>query len=371
LELYEKIYVKPAFLTTDHGKIACEPCHGGDPEDDDWQTAHKGLIRDPTYPDPTTACGECHEEIVASAVSSLHFTPRPMKQAIEQRTGNENPAALKSIDAAINRHCFTCHASCGQCHVSRSDYAAGGLLAAHRFIKTPSMDTTCASCHGGRVHGEYTGIQDDYEADVHYVDEDMTCMDCHKASEMHASAEGVKTRFDLPERPTCQTCHPDAVTENAAVRSHAVHQGRVACQVCHAQAGKSCFGCHVGIDKKGLPYYKCKETKMMFKIGLNPDKCTDRPYDYVVVRHAPVDPQTFDAYIKNGLKRFDSLPTWKLDTPHSIQRITRQSRTCNSCHGNAGLFLSKEDLAPWEVAANARVVVPKSRIPGLINEGAE
>jgi hypothetical protein len=33
--------------------------------------------------------------------------------------------------------------------------------------------------------------------------------------------------------------------------------------------------------------------------------------------------------------------------------------------------LSKEDLAPPEVAANARVVVPKSRIPGLINEGAE
>jgi thiosulfate/3-mercaptopyruvate sulfurtransferase len=84
-----------------------------------------------------------------------------------------------------------------------------------------------------------------------------------------------------------------------------------------------------------------------------------------------VDPYTFDAYAKNGLKRFDSLPTWKLDSPHSIQRITRQSRTCNSCHGNAGLFLSKEDLAPPEVAANARVVVPKSRIPGLINEGAE
>jgi len=90
-----------------------------------------------------------------------------------------------------------------------------------------------------------------------------------------------------------------------------------------------------------------------------------------VVRHPPVDPQVFDAYVKNGLKRFDSLPTWKLDAPHSIQRITRQSRTCNSCHGNAGLFLSKNDLAPWEVTANAGVVVPESRIPGLINEGAE
>jgi len=191
-------FPQPAFLETDHGGIACEHCHGGDPEDDDWQTAHKGVITDPTYPDPTTACSECHEDIVASAVSSLHFTLRPMKQAIEQRTGNENPAALKIIDAAINRHCLTCHASCGQCHVSRSDYAGGGLLAAHRLIKTPSMDTTCASCHGGRVHSEYTGVEDDYEADVHYANEDMTCMDCHKASEMHASAEVPKATTVKP-----------------------------------------------------------------------------------------------------------------------------------------------------------------------------
>lgn len=371
MELYEKVYVKPAFLETDHGEIACEQCHGGNPEDGDWQTAHEGVIRDPTYPNPAKACGECHEDIIASAVSSLHFTLEPMKQVIAQRAGNDDPTVVRIIDGAMERHCLGCHSSCGQCHVSRPDYADGGFLAAHRFLKKPSMDTTCASCHGGRVHGEYTGADSNYKADVHNADEDMTCMDCHKSIEMHASAVAVKTRLDLPERPKCQKCHPDAVAENTPVRSHAIHRSRVACQVCHAQAGKSCFSCHVGTDKKGLPYYKCKETRMVFKIGLNPDKCKDRPYDYMVVRHPPVIPQTFDAYIKDGLKRFDHLPTWKQSFPHNIQRITLQNRTCNNCHGNVGLFLSKTDLAPWEIKANTGVVVPENRIPELIAEGEE
>lgn len=371
LELYEKIYVKPNFLETDHGEIPCHHCHGGNPENDDWRAAHTGVVKDPTYPDPTAACGGCHAGIVASAVNSLHFTLTPMKEAILQRSGNQHPTVLRIMDVAMDRHCLVCHASCGQCHVSRPDYADGGFLAAHKFIKKPSMDTTCASCHGGRVYGEYTGADSDYEADVHYADQDMTCMDCHKSTEMHASATGLKTRLDLPELPACRTCHPDAVAENAVNRSHAIHGGKVACQVCHAQAGKSCFSCHVGTDNKGLPYYKCKETRMVFKIGLNPAKCEERPYDYVVIRHPPVAPQTFDAYVKDGLRRFDTLPTWKLSLPHSIQRITRQNRTCNNCHGNVSLFLSKTDLAPWEITANASVIVPEDRIPNIIDEAKE
>lgn len=292
-----------------------------------------------------------------------------MKQAILQRVGGENTAAWEIISGAMDKHCMTCHASCGQCHVSRPAYAKGGLLAAHRFVKVPAMDTTCASCHGGRVHSEYTGARDNYDADVHYVDEEMTCMDCHKADELHAAAQGVKNRFHLPQRPACDTCHADIVSEGSPIQSHVIHRQKVACQVCHAQAGKSCFSCHVGTDKKGLPYYKCKEAKMVLKIGLNPEKGENRPYNFVLVRHPPIMPQTFDAYIKNGLKQFDHLPTWKLDTPHSIRRITSQNKTCNNCHGNAGLFLSKADLAPWEITANVGVVVPTSRIPAPIEEG--
>ena len=371
MELYEKIYVKPLFLETDHGEIPCEQCHGGNPADDNWQTAHENVVPDPTFPDPAAACGECHEDIVSSVVTSLHYTLRPMRAAIEQRAGDADAATLMTLNMAMDRHCSTCHASCGQCHVSRPDYAHGGLLAAHRFIKTPAMDTTCASCHGGRVHGEYTGADEDLAADVHYADQEMSCMECHKSAEMHASAHEAATRFNLPERPDCLTCHPDAAAENSAVRSHALHQGKLACQVCHAQASKSCFSCHVGTDKKGLPFFKCKQTQMMLKIGMNPMPSPERPYDYVVVRHPPVSPTTFDAYIKNGLRRFDSLPTWKMDTPHNIQRSTPRNQACNNCHGNAQLFLKKSDLASWEVTANSGVIVPEGRIPAPINEETE
>ena len=367
MELYEKKYVKANFLETDHGQIPCQNCHGGNPDEDDWQTAHEGVTKDPTFPNPEAVCGECHGEIVASSVTSLHFTLGPMQAAIHKRIGNEDAPTRKIIDGAMDRHCFGCHASCGQCHVSRPDYADGGFLAAHRFVKQPSMDTTCASCHGGRVYGEYTGAKDDDEADVHYADEEMTCMDCHQSTEMHASAQHIANRHDLPKQPTCQACHPDTAAEDAENRSHSLHRNKVACQVCHAQTSKSCFICHVGTDKKGLPYFKCKETRMVFKIGLNTVKSEKRPYDYVVVRHPPVAPQTFDAYVKNGLKHFDDLPTWKPSFPHNIRRITRQNRTCNNCHGKAQLFLNKTDLASWEIAANAGVIVPDSRVPGTVD----
>jgi thiosulfate/3-mercaptopyruvate sulfurtransferase len=124
----------------------------------------------------------------------------------------------------------------------------------------------------------------------------------------------------------------------------------------------------VGTDEKGLPYFKCKETKMLFKVGLNPNKTKDRPYNFVVLRHPPADPRLFDSYDENALSHFDDLPTWKLDTPHSIQRTTPQNRTCNSCHGNVSLFLQEGDLAGWEQRANAKVIVPANNIPKPVKE---
>ena len=366
MELYEKVYVKPSFLETEHGQIGCEDCHGGDPSDPDWKTAHEGLIKDPTDTDPEAVCGECHEAIVASAGQSLHVTLAPIYGAVAQRAGGADKAA-GTLAQACKRHCGTCHASCGQCHVSRPDYVQGGFLAKHHFIK-PAMDTTCASCHGGRVHSEYTGARDDFEADVHYESEEMTCMDCHDGSQMHAATPGGVDRFDMPQRPDCRNCHQNAVSETTENRSHRLHRNRVACQVCHAQAGKSCFSCHVGTDAKGLPYFKCKKTEPFFKIGHNPRKTKDRPYAFVVLRHPPTVPDTFKYYTKKPLAQFDALPTWKLDTPHSILRITARNKTCNNCHGNAALFLSDTDLEKWEHRANADVVVPADEIPKPVDD---
>jgi thiosulfate/3-mercaptopyruvate sulfurtransferase len=193
-------------------------------------------------------------------------------------------------------------------------------------------------------------------------------MDCHTSKEMHANATGVSTRFELPERPRCATCHPGAVSNNSKTKAHKLHKDNVACQVCHALANKNCFKCHVGTDNKGLPYFKCQKTEMLFKIGRNPNKTKDRPYRFVVLRHPPTDPGLFDYYVKEGLSDFSMLPTWKLDTPHTIQRITPQNKHCNNCHGNPSLFLLAKDVASWEQKPNEAILVPEEALPKPVKE---
>jgi hypothetical protein len=368
LEPYEKIYVAKAFLETEHGKIDCTDCHGGNPNDPNWQTAHEGLVKDPTYPDPQKACGECHPEISTRAPSSLHYTIAPIGQSIARRMGPADGNVQAALATAHDRHCSQCHASCGQCHVSRPNYVNGGFLAQHRFQKTPPMETTCASCHGGRVFGEFTGLNKAITADTHFDDADMTCMDCHEAAQMHASAKGITTRLQSVLRPRCETCHPEASAKTATGPAHQIHRRKVACQVCHAQPVKQCYGCHVGTDAKGLAYFKCRKTELGFKIGRNPSPSPERPHTYAVKRHPPITPQTFDFYSPAALKQFAKAPTWKDCAPHTIRRITPQNRSCNNCHGNRDLFLGVSDLAGWEVAANAEVVVSDDQLPSPIAE---
>ncbi len=350
------------------GKIPCQDCHAGDPRDPDWQTAHNGIVKDPTFPDADEACGECHKDIVTTAKNSLHYTLAPFGSIIKARANKKDEKALKILFRAQKKHCNSCHASCGQCHVSRPDYARGGFLDKHNFQKTPPMESTCAACHGGRVYEEFTGLKNEYAVDIHYGSEKMACTDCHTASEMHADASGADNRFEIPERPNCLNCHEEIVSTKPKSISHLTHIDKVACQVCHAQAYKNCFKCHVGTDKKGLPYFKCKETKILFKIGLNPKKSKERPHDYVILRHSPANPGLFDFYVKNALSDFHTLSTWKFATPHNIRRITPQNKECNNCHGQASLFLTRDDMAEWELKANAEVVVPIERIPKVIKD---
>lgn len=370
MELYEKIYVAPEFLQGPHGEIACETCHGGDPSDGDWRTAHRGVVRDPSFPDPFEACGSCHPEIAREAASSLHYTIAPLKAAFGARMENACPAAQETASRAAETHCGACHASCGQCHVSRPDYVAGGLLFKHHFKKTPPMESTCAGCHGGRVSGEFTGAREKSEADVHFEDEEMTCVACHKAEEMHAAAGDGTTRHTLAQRPGCIKCHPEADAENSANPAHRLHRRRLACQVCHAQAYKNCFSCHVGRDKEGLPFFKCRKTEVAFKIGLNPQPNEDRPQTFVVVRHPPADPKMLDHYRKDVLNAFDKVPTWKRAAPHNIRLRTEQNSECNNCHGNATLFLGPQDMESWELKANAAVIVPRERVPPRLENPA-
>ena len=371
---HEKVFVNKRWLTEDpvHSSVGCVQCHGGDPTDADWRTAHNTVSKDPSWDNLTGSCGMCHSDIATKFATSLHATLQPYVLTIEMRSsreirgarrGQESSQTLQKVDAARESHCMSCHSSCGQCHVSRPESVEGGLLASHAIVKRPPMQETCAACHGSRVDREFFGKNEGMSADVHRQ-KYMKCGDCHSGDEMHGDGKEYENRYAVENRARCASCHESIYTEqNASLTQHVIHRDSVSCQVCHSMPYKNCYSCHVGKDDNGLNYFKTEPSVMGFKIGLNPLKSADRPEDFVTVRHVPIDHGLFDFYVEDGLANFDSLPTWKMATPHTISRKTPQNESCDSCHGNREIFLQESDVRPAYLNANRNVIVPDERIP--------
>jgi hypothetical protein len=373
LEVWERVFVSDAdFVESTHGKVGCMICHQGDStvavdiaEDEVLsdnriaelrqikEAAHQDLVKDPAELD----CDTCHSDIHGKNAISLHTTLSGFDNALQARGGDLSEGT--ALCEAFDNHCDSCHTTCGQCHVSRPDTSGGGLLSGHEFKKTPNMNFNCIACHGSRVGAEYKGenedaggesIAEDYHWTQHY-----TCSECH-SDELHGSGQIAEHRYDNAVSAQCADCHADvwSDTDNA---QHDQHVGDLSCQVCHSVEYKNCYNCHVSIGSNGAPKYETDESVMDFKIGLNPQRSPDRPYKYVVVRHVPVAPDTFSYYGDDLLPDFDDVSTWKYATPHAIQRNTPQNASCDSCHGQAELFLTEDDVAEDERAANQDVIV--------------
>jgi len=363
LELHEKIFVDSEFLDTTHGEIGCAQCHGGDNTLADWRKAHRGVHRDPSASRLAEACGECHEDEAKTSHDSLHFSLRPFFNKVMARTDPTDSTTIHGVMAGFTNHCTQCHASCGQCHISRPDALGGGFLEAHLFQKKPPQSQTCTACHGSRLQKEYEGKNEGIPADVHKKKKWMKCSKCHTGDEMHAATEHGRDRHDASHAASCLDCHEDVVSPDNAVEMHQVHGRNLQCQVCHSLPYKNCAGCHVGKDKHGLTYFKLDKTWMAFKIGKNTRISPRRPYRFAVVRHVPVSPELFDYYVKNGLTNFDAAPTWKLAAPHTIQRNTPQAASCDACHGHPELFLRSEDVDPELRKANKKVILSDDEVP--------
>jgi hypothetical protein len=365
---HEKVYVDSEFAEDEnHGEMGCEECHGGNPSDPNWKTAHKGVVKDPSYPDPSKTCGQCHEEIAETFKTSLHMTLAPYKKMIDMRA-NPDESVHAKVERARESHCNSCHSSCGQCHVSRPDSVDGGLLASHLFQKRPPVHTVCTACHGSRIEKEYFGKNAGIPPDIH-KEKYFKCGKCHKAEEMHGDGKDYGNRYEVENGPNCLDCHEEIYKETSVnAKQHTDHKAKLSCHVCHSMPYKNCYGCHVGKDEQGLKYYKTQGSMLNFKIGLNPLQSEKRPEKFVTLRHVPVDPDTFKIYVEDGLSRFDALPSWKLATPHNIRRQTPQNKTCNGCHGNADLFLGMKDVKAEYLEANKKVIVPSELIPQKVKD---
>jgi thiosulfate/3-mercaptopyruvate sulfurtransferase len=338
----------------------CLGCHGGTGGTDDKKTAHQGMTADPSI-NPDKACGQCHAEVVKIAETSLHYTINGYKTNLSARGFDfDDHRSAK----AFSNHCTACHATCGQCHISRPRASGGGLVAGHKVKKVASISSTCLGCHGGRVGPEYQGKNKGVPGDVHWLKGGMPCVRCHTTVQFHGDGKTYTTRYDGPVSPNCLDCHPQAAPGKGQVTEHKLHGNKVACQVCHSAGPyKNCYGCHVGLDDNGLPYRKLPPSKLEFKIGRNPLPGAERPWQFVLLRHVPVPKDHFAYYGADLLPGYDRVPTWKYTTPHNIQRKTPQNKTCNSCHGNTDLFLTAKDIPADELAVNGAVIVEKAPEP--------
>ena len=358
LEPQAKVLLSKDFLATTHGSLACESCHGGSPASLDKATAHAGFDPVPSVKNPQKVCGDCHAEIVATSKDSLHGSLSTFPRVLANRANKDR---WGQVNEARANHCAACHTSCGGCHVSRPRFAQKGFIQGHLFQKRSDPIDQCTACHGSRVGSEYYGERG--QGDVHAAKATMDCVACHSAKEMHAAApRNLPGRYRLEELARCTDCHKDL--QYGSVRDHAIHVGKVQCQVCHSQTYVNCYGCHVGKDAEGTAFFQNRREVETLKIGLNHDaKAPGAGYRYMLVRHVPSYPEMFDFYGKDLFTSFGAVPTWKRASPHNIQRRTWQAATCNNCHGNRSLFLASADLLDFEKQANRNVVVPDGKVP--------
>lgn len=342
VEAWKKVLVNEDFIANPHGQYDCVDCHGGSDEEPTMEKAHQNMVAD-----PSDECAECHALESAQYADSQHRQLTGYRTLIAARAGVDE--LTPGLEQMFQENCFTCHATCGQCHISRPHSVGKGFVRGHQFLKRPSMTENCTACHGSRIGEEFRGQHAGLPADVHY-NKGMQCVACHDAAELHGHGDQGDTRYQVAEAPGCDDCH-QVENDNPF---HAVHGDRLSCQVCHSVPYKNCYSCHVG---EGLE----RPSELDFEIGRNPLVSPQRPHEYVVLRHIPIAPDSYRDYEPGGLPAYSSLPTWKFTTPHNIQRLTPQTADCTtSCHNNAEIFLTESDLAdlsPEEIAANQGVIV--------------
>jgi hypothetical protein len=337
-------FVKAEFADSLHGRIGCKQCHGGNPEAEDRDQAHKDMKN------PEENCASCHQDIVRRQATSIHATLAGQDYLLKQRTGKEN---FDKLVRAREADCKRCHCGCGDCHISIPKAVGGGLLSGHKLFKTPPMVDTCAVCHGTRAGGEYLGkISEDLEPDVHKK-AGMHCIDCHK-EDMHGDGIKYASRWEVKGLPECINCHQKIPNFKSPAHNIAEHQS-VSCKSCHAQAYKNCFQCHASFDETGNYHRKQKEKAVIFKIDKN--TVPGYIYKYTPVRHKPVTRDTFGYFGENIFAHFDQYPTWATAAPHNIKRITSRNKSCNNCHCNKKGFLLKEDLTENDSKADDKVIL--------------
>lgn len=341
------------------------------------------MIGDPSM---TGACNEvCHDapnhvDIYNSAQNSLHTNLWGYKALIEARCGCEYDTETSE---GFQLRCAGCHTGCGECHISRPNSVEGGFIDGHLFKQTPHMADQCEACHGSRIGNDYEGKTEGNEMDIHRF-RGKNCIFCHSGQEMHGDGQSQNAsghyehRYEVESGPRCEECHGYAQDENSYHEAH--WEGwtdvNLQCQVCHSQPYKNCTTCHPNPEGSDEGF-TIHPSVLQLKIGRNTIPDLRPEYDYVILRHVPVSPDSTYSDPMWGpggvvLSQFDDLPTWKYSSPHNVIKETAQCEDAgggcgSSCHDQAevykGYYLRDADLRDLggeplpDYDANASVVI--------------
>lgn len=338
---YKRFFVDKAILDKDpHFLNGCSSCHKGDEKSIDQKKAHAGIIKKPSA--DLKVCSDCHGDITKAYQNAPHYTVQGMLNKVSKRFSKKEEIIF--FEKVSGQSCKNCHASCGDCHVSSpsKNGVSNGLIKGHGFVKRDE-GKTCSVCHEGRVYPEYTG-KHTKSPDVHFQ-KGMTCVDCHKKSQIHGSPDGVRKNEKTAQgKPKCIDCHRLGREAKTTARlAHARHEGSVSCYGCHSQGDYiNCYNCHLG---------KGATSKLGFFLGVDPgDKKT-----LTTLRAIPV---VRDTFLSEGIKMesFDEVPDYRATSVHNIQKITERTRSCDTCHVKRKGFLSKDTLMKNGSKANEGLI---------------
>lgn len=367
IERYDRVYLGEGFSdfkATAHGKLGCVKCHNGTDGTDDKKVAHSGNFISHPSKAAEEKCASCHAAEVAGAKTNIHNGFGQMRK-VAMRMGHGGAHEFDKLSAehkkGYEQNCATCHASCGECHVNRPHAGGGGLMAGHKFIKTPDMNNTCITCHKTRGGHAYLGIASGTQPDVHFTKAGYKCINCHDKAELHGDGVKYEHRYKVANAPKCEDCHSNLAAKN---EYHSKHINDFNCQVCHSQPYNNCGSCHIAGASARIPSYQD------FKIALNPIKDA-KNYKLSLVRRTPHAPDSWSVFGVGQMPNFDAFPTWNYTTPHNILRWTATTKVADgascwaNCHiqkegdtyRNKNLYLFESDLYDFEKQASKSVTV--------------